>query len=519
MKTSKKSIKPNIKGKYKKLTFIIIAIGILLRFALASISSVSGDACWQLSASRFIAENKRFPLYEPLGRDEPFWAPPLFHIMAAVLYSAFGLIGSGAADFAMRMLSPLLGSLTLVLAYLISKKLFDEKTAFHSMLFTAFIPISIDYNVFSYVDGAVAFFVALSVYFALDDKYIKSSVSAGLAGLAKYNGMFVLPLIVYIACKRTKDKKSMIKKMLVIFLIPVAIASPWLVRNYIDFGNPFWPFLNFMFNGMKTTAFESANLQAFKLGNIFSVNSIIFTYLAMFGVPDGDYRNLFFFSIPHINFLVGIWLFGTIIFILPFMKSFAIKDKLKGRILLIWILSYVAVLLLYIANAAWTATRFFLPAIPALGMLYGVGLSNINSKKTSGKSLIFLKFFNILIFLVIIGFVFAQTAKIALASKEWSKFSDDFKWIEENTGKDELIIPGVQCLSYHTKRGALPGAVENIKKADYVWVNRNFNLERRSIASNEILKAVQENSYKKVYENKKTGTAIYKITPGLTAKC
>ena len=125
----------NNKFNYKKLTFIIIAAGILLRFFLASISSASGDACWQLSASRFIAENKRFPLYEPLGRSEPFWAPPLFHVMAATLYSAFGLLGPNAADFAMRMLSPLLGSLTLVISYLISKKLFDEKAALYSMIF------------------------------------------------------------------------------------------------------------------------------------------------------------------------------------------------------------------------------------------------------------------------------------------------------------------------------------------------------------------------------------------------
>src|SRR3989338_3339373 len=152
---------------YKKLTIIVILIGIILRFALAFVYSISGDSCWQLSASRFLAENKKFPLFEPLGRDEPFWAPPLFHIMAAFLYSLFGIYGPNAAEFGMKMLSPLFGSLTLVLAYLISKKLFDEKITFYSMLFTSFIPIFIDYHVFSYIDGTLAFFVVLSIYFSL----------------------------------------------------------------------------------------------------------------------------------------------------------------------------------------------------------------------------------------------------------------------------------------------------------------------------------------------------------------
>ena len=78
---------------YRRLTFIIIVIGIILRFILALIYTVSGDACWQLSASRFLAENKKFPLFEPLGRQEPFWAPPFFHILAAFVYSVFMAIG------------------------------------------------------------------------------------------------------------------------------------------------------------------------------------------------------------------------------------------------------------------------------------------------------------------------------------------------------------------------------------------------------------------------------------------
>ena len=359
---------------YKKWAIAVIIIGIAIRFILASVYTVAGDACWQLSASRFIAENKRFPLFEPLGRDEPFWPPPLFHIIAAFLYSVFSIFGANAAEFGMKMLSPALGSLTLVFVYLISKRLFSHKIAFYSIVFTAFIPMFMDYNIFSYIDGIITFFAVLSIYFALNGKYIKSSIAAGLAALTKYNGIFVVPLLIYIAYKSTKKRDLLLKKILLIIIIPAIIASPWFLRNYFNFGNPFWPFMNFIFNGLGTSAFDSADLQAFNFANILSINSIIFPYLAIFGVPDGNYANIFFFNIPNIRLLFAFWLLGTIFFLLPLAKSCYIKDKAKRNILLVWILSYAFVVLMYIGNVGWTAGRFFMPAIPALGMFMETAL-------------------------------------------------------------------------------------------------------------------------------------------------
>ncbi len=499
----------NNAGFYRKWTFIIIIIGIILRFGLALPYAVSGDACWQFSAARFLADNGHFPLFEPLGRQEPFWPPPLFHIMAAFMYSAFGFFWHNAGEFGMKMLSPLLGSFTLVFVYLINRKLFDEKVAFYSMLFTAFIPIFIDYHVFGYIDGAITLFTVMSIYFALDGRYIKSAVAAGLCAMTKYNGIFILPLLLYITYKKTKNNKAFLKKVFVIFAILLVMAAPWFARNYIHFGNPFWPFMNFMFGGIKTGSFESADFhtfEAFSPLNIFDIRTVTFTYLAIFGVPDGDYRNISFFSLPYMNFLFPAWLIGTLIFILPFAKGFSIGDKTKRNILLIWFLSYLAVMLLYIINVSYVATRFLLPAIPVLGMVYGVGFSRI--KFTNEK---FKKMLHALILLMIVGFIFTSALKITLASREWSRYNADFAWVKENTSKNSVIIPGRQCLSYHLNRGTLDPKIENLKKADYIWENLNFNLEKRSIVPAEILNTAKDKGYNKVYENKKTETSVYKI--------
>lgn len=491
---------------YRKWTFIIIIAGIILRFGMAFAYTVAGDACWQFSAARFLAENGHFPLFEPLGRQEPFWPPPLFHIMAAFLYKIFGAFN--AAEFGMKMLSPLMGALTLIVVYLISRKLFDEKITFYSMLFAAFIPILMDYSIFGYIDGTITFFTALSIYFALDGKYIKSAVSAGLCALTKYNGIFVLPLLLYISYKNTKQKKQLAKKILAILIIPAIMASPWLLRNYIHFNNPFWPFMNFAFHGMKTGDFEGADFHTFEaleLSRIFDIRTITFTYLAIFGVPDGDYNNIFFFDIPHIGILLAVWLLGTLVFMLPFAKSFPLS-KTARNMLLLWILPYMAVSLLYIANVSYVATRFFLPAVPALAMLYGIGFSRIILKNQNAKL-----YFHLLIFAVIIGFVATEAVKISLASKEWALYNEDFSWVKENTAKNAMIIPGRHCLSYHLNRGTLDPKIENLKKADYIWASPNFNLEKRAIIANELLKKAKESNYEKVYGNKKTGTSVYKI--------
>ena len=102
-------------GKYEKFALLVIILAIVLRFSLASIHHVSGDACWILSVSRFVGENYSIPLFENLGRDSVFSRPPLFHIIAGAFYNIFGIFGLAA--FGLKMVSPLSGSITLILFY------------------------------------------------------------------------------------------------------------------------------------------------------------------------------------------------------------------------------------------------------------------------------------------------------------------------------------------------------------------------------------------------------------------
>ena len=101
---------PNKSNIYAKLTIFIIVIGVIIRFGLAIPYHISGDACWHATNSKFIAENLKMPLYEPLGRDQPFWSPPLFNIISAAFYGIFGVFGASASELGLKLVSPIFSS-------------------------------------------------------------------------------------------------------------------------------------------------------------------------------------------------------------------------------------------------------------------------------------------------------------------------------------------------------------------------------------------------------------------------
>src|SRR3989338_7246247 len=185
-------------SNYKKLAILVLIIGILMRFALASISHVSGDACWHLSIARFVGENYQIPLFEDLGRDSVFSRPPLFHVMAAVLYNIFGIFGIAAAGFGLKVLSPLSGSLTLILFYLLLRKFFNDKLVFIAVSVLAFFPLHIYYSTISYVESTVGLFALISVFFMVEKRLFLSAVFAGLTALLKFEGIFIFPVVLSI---------------------------------------------------------------------------------------------------------------------------------------------------------------------------------------------------------------------------------------------------------------------------------------------------------------------------------
>jgi 4-amino-4-deoxy-L-arabinose transferase-like glycosyltransferase len=489
--------------KYEKTAILVIVIAILLRISLAAVYHVSGDACWQLSNAKFISENNEIPLFEQFGRGEPFWPPPLFHIISAFVYGLFSNFSLAAASFMIKMVSPIFGSLTLILFYLIAKQLFSNKVALMSILFLSFIPLHLDYSIFSYVDGTVTFLAVLCVYFALKDKFLLASIIAGLAILTKYNGIFIIPVIWYIAYIRGKGEKAFLKKFLLISTVSITIGGLWFLRNWILLGNPVYPFLNSMFGGLEIGTFADSNVGKLNFMNLLNLSGLLSIYLGFFGIPDGNIKSLAFIDIPYLSYMFAIWFIGTVVFIFPVFLGLLSKNLKHKKLLYIWLGSYLTLILFYIINASWSVSRFLLPAFPVLALAWATGLDGI-------KKMNIRKYFILICILIIIGFTFTSIIKISFASGAWEAFNQDFDWAQKNSENTAIFMTGSQCLSYNLDRQTVHPSEEGIEKADYVFMNQDFSLDRLVVLDDNLVELI-ENKGTLVYENVKSKTKIYKM--------
>ncbi|MFH1317224.1 MAG: glycosyltransferase family 39 protein [Candidatus Woesearchaeota archaeon] len=494
------------KGKYWNYAKIILIITIILRVGLALMTHNAGDGCWHLSAARFIALENEFPLNEEIGRDyypehlkQPFWAPPVFHITAAGFYKVFDVFNAG--ELGMNLVSALFGSLSLILIYLIAKRLFDEKIAFFSLVFLSFIPIHMYYSALAHTEATLTFFVLLSIYLMLKNKVVASSIFAGIAILTKYNGLFVVPVLLAILCINNKDKIVFVRNAVVSGIISLGIGGIWFVRNWIFFKNPVFPFLESVLRGTAPAMGYTADVT-----NFLSVDPYMKMYFSLFGVPLGDINSFFFFDIPYIKVLIGIWVIGTIIFFLPIIIGLLqskLKDK-RWQIIGAWIISFAVLGAAYVLRIGQFDSRHILPMIPALGILWAIGIVWIYRK---------IKFKYIvtgILMLLIIGFVSGEVLKAGMVARAWNNYDDDFQWVKENTEKDSIFFFQRQCLTYNLDRYSTWSIDKVEQRKGYIWVQDEENIVGRSLLANDFPEDISS-EYEIVYENTRTATKIYKI--------
>ena len=171
--------------------------------------------------------------------------------------------------------------------------------------------------------------------------------------------------------------------------------------------------------------------------------------------------------------------------------------------MIVWIIPFLALFLMYIANVGFSVTRIILPILPAIAIIWAHGFNRLlNNRYKKVVSIIFI--------LIISGFVSTQFIKITLATNEWSVYKNDFDWTKENTDKNSLFMVGGQCIGYNVNRQTSWPSEENIEKSDYIWINQNFMLDKRSILEEKLIKKIEEKS-EIIYNNDNTKTKIYRV--------
>ena len=200
--------------KYKKFTsFLFFLVFLYLFIALFFIHPTFSDENFYFNVGKNILEGK-VPY-----KDFFFAHPPLQVYVIAFLFQLFGI-----SFFVGKLLTLVSSSICIFLIFLISKKLFDEKSAFISSLILLISPSFIAFSTQGYGMWEASLFVLLSIYLISKNKLIGSTFSLLIAVLFRYFALFYLPfLLALLIIKKHKIKKFLFSFVLISILSAIVL--------------------------------------------------------------------------------------------------------------------------------------------------------------------------------------------------------------------------------------------------------------------------------------------------------
>jgi 4-amino-4-deoxy-L-arabinose transferase-like glycosyltransferase len=184
-----------------------------------------------------------------LDLDEPpitFVAGPIFYILHVPYYQLAMFLGL-STNFVLHMFSALLGTVLVLLCYILGRTMFDEKTGliFSSLISVFPVTWMISRHVTS--ENLSLVFVLMSFitfYQSREEKskraHLFSSFLMALAFLSRYDVIVLLPffLALPILIDRPLNLKRTVKEFLLFALIFGLTVSPFIVFSMLEFGMP-----------------------------------------------------------------------------------------------------------------------------------------------------------------------------------------------------------------------------------------------------------------------------------------
>ncbi|MFH0979303.1 MAG: phospholipid carrier-dependent glycosyltransferase [Candidatus Woesearchaeota archaeon] len=502
--------------KHKVAAVIILAI--VIRLTVALMYSTAGDSCSHFYTTLFFARHLRLPGYGEVTHDEvPFFAPPFFYVTAGLLSRLLG-VGTVAAFIFIKLSPVFFGSLQIFFSYLIVKKLANEKYAFWSTVFLSFLPLHIFYSSVTFTDMPVAFLVTLSLFFLINKRYSWSAIACGAAVLTKSSALFFLPVVILyyyleiIAGSESVRKYQMfILRNLKYWFVGALTGSIWLIRNYLVFRNPFYPFLGNIFRStgevVRTTSYN------FSLHPLLVPKNYAEFVLDFFGLPSGRISLISSVFKGKLFVLFCLWLSVCIIISLPFLFGLwgstkrwkRLDNKIKKTVALSLglVAAFFVMQMIYFTYWHESFTRLILPSIIGYAFFWAYGTEFLLGKLSKNYK----KLFYILLCGVIVMFVSGEIVKVTYATSLRSKYFPDYQWIAKNTPKNAKIYEeGDVCIQFYTGRISMINP-KRIQDAQYIFQSKLTPLipyEIKRLNLNETLK-----DYKLVYSNPNSQTSIY----------
>lgn len=263
-----------------------------------------------------------------------------------------------------------------------------REAAFISMALWWTLPCVLLLSIGGYVEIPLAFFILLSLKsFTLHMKFPEerrwlfiSGIMGGLACATKYTGAICPIIISVFLCFDMFKKRSFSLQVLTLYLASVLLPFlPWLIKNMMDVGNPFFPFFYDILGSHSGWTQQTAE-SYFKMLTEYGDKSRLIS----------DLKDLFFapWNIPKrfgggFDVLGNLGWWPLIIWGVPFTIVFSKKKDFVSRILILYLTLHFSF---------WFLTkpvlRFLMGALPVACSVSSWGIAKvIDNKKRLVKTL------------------------------------------------------------------------------------------------------------------------------------
>lgn len=178
-------------------------------------------------------------LHNWFGLDYVAWRPPVFPLLMAGLISVFGK-GWGA----IKVLLALCGGGTAVVTSYLGRRIFNPRIGLVAGLATALDPSLIFSSGWPEPSNLIALLLVsgcLLMFRARDGGLKEAAAAGGMMGITVLAKTFYLTWPFFATLWLLLQKgalKRRVQKAAVIWTVTLAVASPWMVRNYLVFQTP-----------------------------------------------------------------------------------------------------------------------------------------------------------------------------------------------------------------------------------------------------------------------------------------
>jgi hypothetical protein len=231
-----------------EIAYILAFASVVLVMVLRALSPPHAydEAIYHLAAvKRFIALGTLAPLYDIAQGNT--------HVLVHMLYAPCLMIG---ADSATKLLSVGFGLLTAVSLFAYARRFLDSTTGYVAALALFGAGMVVEVATTARIDVTLAGMLFLATYAMtvyLEDRSLKwlwlSAIFAGVGVGVKLTGLLWVALLGFTYLAQTLYKATAAQRLIGVkrgalyFLILLALVSPWFLKNYVYFHDPFYPFV------------------------------------------------------------------------------------------------------------------------------------------------------------------------------------------------------------------------------------------------------------------------------------